>query len=115
MPPKAMRAATTRPPSKRELERAHDGGNVGIEPLRYLVAAEAIVGTELRYAHGAHELAGLAVLLAVGDEEIFERQGAGLRRALQRQRAPSAISAGGVSPIGEPLAMLPPIVPTVRT
>ena len=27
--------------------------------------------------------------------------------------APSAISAGGVSPIGEPLAILPPIVPDV--
>ena len=29
--------------------------------------------------------------------------------------APSAIRGGGVSPIGEPLAMLPPIVPMLRT
>jgi hypothetical protein len=29
--------------------------------------------------------------------------------------APSAISGGGVSPIGEPLAMLPPMVPMLRT
>jgi hypothetical protein len=29
--------------------------------------------------------------------------------------APAAIRAGGMSPIGEPLAMLPPIVPLLRT
>ena len=29
--------------------------------------------------------------------------------------APSAIRAGGMSPIGEPLAILPPIVPALRT
>jgi len=29
--------------------------------------------------------------------------------------APSAISAGGVSPMGEPLAILPPMVPMLRT
>ena len=29
--------------------------------------------------------------------------------------APMAISAGGVSPIGEPLAMFPPTVPIART
>ena len=29
--------------------------------------------------------------------------------------APMAISAGGVSPIGEPLAIFPPTVPIVRT
>jgi hypothetical protein len=31
------------------------------------------------------------------------------------QRRPSAISAGGPSPMGEPLAMLPPIVAALRT
>ena len=29
--------------------------------------------------------------------------------------APSAINAGGVSPMGDPFAMLPPIVPAART
>ena len=41
-----------------------------------------------------------------------------VRRALPLRSvtvAPMAISAGGVSPIGEPLAMLPPTVPIART
>ena len=58
---------------------------------------------------------GRAVLLAIGDEEILERQGARRRSSRSSSSAPSAINAGGMSPIGEPLAMLPPTVPEART
>ena len=59
---------------------------------------------------------GCAVLLAVGDEEGLERQRPPRRRPCAASPSrPSAISGGGVSPIGEPLAMLPPTVPIART
>ena len=70
---------------------------------------------EARHADALDELARRAVLLAVGEEEILERDvraARGPRRSVSA--APSAISAGGRSPIGEPLAMLPPTVPALR-
>ena len=73
-------------------------------------------GRQLRHDDRLDELARLPVLLAVVEEEVFQRDLAPARRRDAAPAvAPSAIRAGGRSPIGEPLAMLPPIVPALRT
>ena len=66
--------------------------------------------------HARHKFAGAAVLFAIVDEEIFQAGStAGHRRCRRCRVAPSAISAGGPSPMGEPLAILPPMVAALRT
>jgi len=61
-------------PFHAQLERRHHGGNVLIEALGNLVAAEPFVALELRHYYGAYELARPTVLLAVSDEEILKRK-----------------------------------------
>jgi hypothetical protein len=68
-----------------------------------------------RHLDRLDEFARRTVLPAIGEEEILSamrRRASPLRRI---NSAPSAMRAGGVSPIGEPLAMLPPTVPMLRT
>ena len=87
MPPKAMRASATRPPSSAQLERRHHGRDVLVEALGDLVGAVARAGRGPGHGDALDELAGPAVLLAVGDEEVLERQAADARsprRSMQR-------------------------------
>ena len=56
-----------------EPEGAQEGGDVLIEALGDLVAAEDLVGLEARHVDTGHELARRQVLLAVVDEEVLER------------------------------------------
>jgi hypothetical protein len=95
-------------PGQIEEKRAEGCGDVLVAALGDLVDGELRSLGRHRHMHGLDEFARLPVLLAVGDE-VFEI----VRRLPRRSvsRAPSAINGGGVSPIGEPLAILPPIVP----
>jgi hypothetical protein len=54
-------------------------------------------------------------VLAVAGVEVLQRQVAVAARDSSTTCAPSAISSGIESPIGEPLATLPPSVPELRT
>ena len=115
-PCRRRRAAPRRPcpPSSRSGRRPHRR-DVLVEALADLVGAEARARAPACGTRDAlDELARAPVLLAVGDEEVLERQRAALVAAPQHERGAGAISAGGPSPIGEPLAMLPPMVPALR-
>src|ERR1043166_6618378 len=59
-----------------QLERTHHGGDVAVEALGDLVAAEVLARGEFRYPDHAHELARCPVLLAVVEEEGLDRHGA---------------------------------------
>ena len=61
-----------------EREGAADAGNVAVEPLGELDDADQHVGRRAGNADALDELAGRAVLLAVAEEEILERDGAAL-------------------------------------
>ena len=99
MPPKAMRAAVTLPSSTVIVEAAAERRNVLVEALGQLVAAQPV--RLARDLDRLDEFAGLAVLLAVVEEELLERRSCGLCSPCRRcSVAPSAISAGGLSPIG---------------
>ena len=81
MPPKATRASLIRPPSIFRQNAREHGGNVFVEALADLVGAEmrrprASFGTRSRRTNSP----GRAVLLAIGEEEVFQRQGAHLAR-----------------------------------
>src|ERR1044072_3033564 len=56
-----------------QLERAHHRGDVAVEALGDLEAAEAIFGQKLWNAPETHEFPRTAVLLAVVDEVVLER------------------------------------------
>ena len=59
-----------------ELEGAHHGRDVLVEALRHLVAAEMLVRPRAsRHGDADDELAGPAVLPAIVEEEVLERQG----------------------------------------
>ena len=57
-----------------ETERAEQGGDVLVEALRDLVAAEVFAPAEPRHDDAGEDLAGGTVLAAVAEEEVFERQ-----------------------------------------
>jgi hypothetical protein len=97
----------------RDVEGAADGGDVLIEAFRQLVDPQP-VGLH-GDGHGLDEFARGAVLLAVVEEEVLQRQVRVLSPLRRCSVAPSAISGGGLSPMGEPLAMLPPTVAAFRT
>ena len=93
MPPKASRAAATRSAVEPQSERRHHRRDVLVEPLADLVGAVARARRRLRHDDPLDELARPAVLLAVGDEEVLERQAAALaRRGAACRVAPAAIS-----------------------
>ena len=64
------------PPVEREAEGAHHGGNVLVDPLGDLEGAIGLVGGKARRDDGADVFALAAILFAVGDEEVLERQDA---------------------------------------
>ena len=70
---------------------------------------------QCRHQKPPHEFARLSILLAVVEKNFSS----GSCRICSPRRsstvAPNAISIGARSPIGEPLAMLPPTVPQART
>ena len=69
-----------------------------------------------RHLDRLHELAGLEPVLHVVEVEVGERHAARSRSPWRStSAASSAISTGALSPIGEPLATLPPIVPAWRS
>ncbi len=96
-------------------EGPHDGGDILVEALRDLETPEMVYRARLGHSDAADPLAGLPFLLAIGNEEILQRQSRLSGPFRRCSVAPSAISAGARSPIGEPLAMLPPTVPDART
>ena len=75
MPPKATRACGDAARLDGEPEGAQQAGNVLVEALGDLVAAEDLPGREARHVDPGHELARSPVLLAVVDEEVLERHG----------------------------------------
>src|ERR1700679_1883088 len=67
--------------------RQHDGGNVLVETLGHLEGEIVLMGREPRRLDGDDKLARAAILLAVSDEEIFERQGTRLVSLAQNHAA----------------------------
>ncbi len=95
MPPKAMRAVHFRHRGRSQCTA--DRRDVLVEPLRHLVAVElwidGVIPRHRRTRHCSHrhldrldELSRPAVLLAVGDEELFQRQPPFAIGAIQHQR-----------------------------
>ena len=98
-----------------EPEGAQEGGDVLIEALGDLVAAEDLVGLEARHVDTGHELARRQVLLAVVDEEVLEWHRPRRLAPAQVQCRTERDQSGRRIADREPLAMLPPSVPTART
>jgi hypothetical protein len=114
MPPKARRTSAMRSPCSRRLKPGADGGDVAVKALADLVGRTAWPGT----ARGTSMPAQTPRLQAGSScSRCRSRAAAGgaLNRPGAARWAPSAISTGAESPIGEPLARLPPIVPARRT
>src|SRR5918993_630465 len=58
-----------------EAERPHGGRDILVEALRDLVGSKDLIFPQFRNRDLADELARQAILPAIGDEEVFERQG----------------------------------------
>ncbi len=74
MPPKATRALGDPRAIELEAERGKHRRNVLVEALGDLVGAEVRGLRKFRHQEPAHEFARLAVLLAVIEEEVLQRQ-----------------------------------------
>ena len=95
---------------------AQHGRDVLVEAFGDLVDPETRALAQLAARSPPRRTRRAAVLLAVGEEVVLQRH---VRRSLaaaqhQRRRRPRSGPAG-MSPIGEPLAMLPQMVPRLRT
>ena len=117
MPPKAMRTSSIRAVLDAQAKAPATAEMSWSRRLEILSQTEASrPATGLRQDEALDDLVRRQRGLAVAEEEILQRQLARAARRDERQpSSPSAISTGGMSPIGEPLAILPPIVPMVRT
>jgi hypothetical protein len=121
-PPRHRHRPTPRPPGRRELQPhgQADRRDVVVEAFGDLVDPQEL-GARRGVAHrqrhldpGQHLVGGHDVLPVAGVERL-QRHVAVAAPAHQHDVAPSAISSGMESPIGEPLATLPPSVPALRT
>ena len=83
-----MVAASMAGPVDADAERAADGGDILFQPLGDLVDGDPVGRVGMRDRHGLDEFTRLAVLLAVFDEEGFERHGAPFRIPAQGERCP---------------------------
>ena len=93
MPPKAMRASAIAPPSSVRRKAPSHRGDVLVEALGDLVARKIWLGRSFGTVTAGDELARLAVLLAVVDEELLERQRSRVLALAQLQRRVRARSA----------------------
>src|SRR5687768_2326307 len=66
-----------------ETEGAHQGGNILVEALGNLVAAEHLARLEPRHDYTGQELARRPILFSVSDEELFKGQAADCAFAAQ--------------------------------
>ena len=108
-------SARCAPPSSSMRERGADGRDVGVVALRQLVGAEA-----QRRAAAAAPRSPRVSRPRPSPSSCSRRRDPPAAASRDRSRlrsvtvAPSAISPGIESPIGEPFATLPPIVPALR-
>ena len=97
-------------------EGAADAGDVAVEPLGELDDADQHVGRRARECGRSRRTRRARGPACRSPGRNPRARWCGARRPRRSvSSAPSAINAGGMSPIGEPLAILPPIVPALRT
>jgi hypothetical protein len=101
-------------PSSSIAERGANGRDVRIEALRQLVRAKTQRRHRQRHVDRFDNLVGGHRLFHVADVEVFHRQRPRALALRSVTEAPRAINPGIESPIGEPFATLPPIVPALR-
>ena len=95
-----------------DIEGAKNGGDVLVMAFGEFPHPEPI--GLARQGDGFEEFSGAPILLAIGAEEIFKRDvAAGCALAQMKARA-QGDQGGALSPMGEPLAILPPNVAAAR-